>query len=62
LSGFSLEYSLTDQPRSGDHIWWISDVSKFMRDYPFWKHTYSLDDILEQIIEVTTFRAGCTRA
>jgi CDP-paratose 2-epimerase len=62
LSGFKLNYSLTDQARLGDHIWWISDVSKFMRDYPSWGYTYSLDDILEQIIEVATFRARHVKA
>jgi CDP-paratose 2-epimerase len=62
LSGFSLKYSLTDQAREGDHIWWISDVSKFMRDYPSWKYTHSLDDILAQIIEAATFRSRFTKA
>ena len=56
LSRFRVNYSITDQARSGDHIWWISDVSKFMRHYPSWKYEYSLDDILTQIIEAVTFR------
>jgi CDP-paratose 2-epimerase len=58
LSGFRVNYSVTDQARSGDHIWWISDVSKFMLHYPSWKYEYSLDDILTQIIEAVTFRCG----
>ena len=62
LSGFRLEYSLTDQARSGDHIWWISDVSKFKRDYPSWEYTYSLDDILEEIITAAKFRCGNSKA
>jgi CDP-paratose 2-epimerase len=62
LSGFRLEYSLTDRARSGDHIWWISDVSKFKRDYPSWEYTYSLDDILGEIIETAEFRAGNSKA
>jgi CDP-paratose 2-epimerase len=57
LSGFRLKYSISDRAREGDHIWWISDVSKFMHDYPAWKFTYSLDDILEQIIDAAKFRA-----
>jgi CDP-paratose 2-epimerase len=60
LSGFSLKYSLTDQARLGDHIWWISDVSKFRRDYPSWKYVYSLDDILEEILEAAILRSRCS--
>jgi CDP-paratose 2-epimerase len=61
LSGFHLKYSVTDQARSGDHIWWISDVNKFKRDYPSWSYTYSLENILEEIIEAAVLRAGCTK-
>ncbi len=62
LSGFRVKHSITDQARSGDHIWWISDVSKFMRHYPSWKYSYSLDEILGQIIEAAKFRARCAKA
>ncbi len=58
LSGCRVEYSVVDQARSGDHIWWISDVSKFMRDYPSWKYAYNLDDILQEIIAAVKARTG----
>ena len=51
LSGKKLDYSISDSNRSGDHIWWISDVSKFKSHYPNWNYKYNLTDILEQIIE-----------
>ena len=51
LSGRRLNFSLSDQARSGDHIWWISDVGKFMRDYPSWRYTRSLDDILAELVD-----------
>lgn len=35
--------------RSGDHIWYISDVSKFQRHYPKWKYEYDIDRILLEI-------------
>lgn len=38
-----------DQPRAGDHIWYISDVSKFQSHYPDWKYTYNNDQIIEDI-------------
>lgn len=37
------------EPRSGDHIWYISDVSKFKSHYPVWKYTFSNDQIIEDI-------------
>ncbi len=42
-----IEY--TDQNRIGDHIWYVSDVSKFQKDYPEWDFKYNLDEILEDI-------------
>lgn len=37
------------QPRIGDHIWYISDVSKFKSHYPAWDYTYGSDEIIEEI-------------
>lgn len=37
------------QNRRGDHIWYISDISKFKKHYPEWQFKYSLEDIIEQI-------------
>jgi len=41
--------SYQNQPRSGDHKWWISDFSKFQKTYPSWKIKYSVDDIILDI-------------
>lgn len=35
--------------RIGDHIWYISDVSKFKSHYPDWEYTYNNDQIIEEI-------------
>lgn len=35
--------------RIGDHIWYISDVSKFKKHYPGWDYTYDSDKILEEL-------------
>ena len=51
LSGNNLQYTIVDDNRIGDHIWWISDVSKFKTHYPNWNYKYDLNDILTQIIE-----------
>jgi len=38
-----------EKARNGDHIWYISDVSKFKRHYPKWDFEYGMDDILEEM-------------
>jgi CDP-paratose 2-epimerase len=44
-----LDWSYIETNRSGDHIWWISNVQKFQKHYPNWHFTYSISDILEEI-------------
>ena len=38
-------------PRVGDHIWYISDTSKFKKHYPKWKQKYNTKKIIEELIE-----------
>lgn len=56
ITGNKMNYSYTDNNRIGDHIWWISDVSKFKSHYPDWKYRYNLQDILYQMFESLTSR------
>jgi len=42
-------YEYSEENRIGDHIWYISDVSKFQSHYPEWKYKFSGDDIIEDI-------------
>jgi CDP-paratose 2-epimerase len=53
ISGRELHYVLSDQARAGDHIWWISDVRKFKRDFPEWNFKYDIRAILREIVEAT---------
>jgi CDP-paratose 2-epimerase len=53
LSGRKLNYTMSETARSGDHIWWISDVRKFQQDYPDWAYQYDLRKILEEIVAAT---------
>lgn len=43
----NVEYSRKN--RSGDHIWYISNVSKFKSHYPAWNYTYDTDKIIEEL-------------
>jgi len=56
LAGRKLNWKLSDTARSGDHIWWISDVRKFQRDYPNWSYRYDLRETLSEIVEETRKR------
>ncbi len=49
LSGKKMEYEYVDKNREGDHICYISDLSKMQSHYPEWSLTRSLDDIFEEI-------------
>lgn len=51
LTGRSFNWTYSDQSRTGDHIWWISDVSKFKSHYPDWKYRYDLKALLAEIID-----------
>lgn len=49
LSGKKLQYTYAEDNRSGDHIWYISDVRKFQSHYPNWQYQYDLQAILKDI-------------
>lgn len=49
ITGKKANYTYVDKNREGDHIWYVSDVSKFKKDYPEWNFTYDIDMILEEI-------------
>ena len=49
LIGERLVTEYVDEPRRGDHICYISDLSRLQADYPGWEVTVSLDTILEEL-------------
>jgi CDP-paratose 2-epimerase len=51
ITGRELDWTLSEDNRVGDHRWWISDVEPFRRDYPDWRITYRVDDVLREIYE-----------
>jgi CDP-paratose 2-epimerase len=50
LTGRSFNWTYSDQNRAGDHIWWISDASRFKSHYPDWNYRYDLKTLLAEII------------
>jgi CDP-paratose 2-epimerase len=49
IAGKKLRYTYTDTNRSGDHIWYISDVSKFQSHYPKWQYKHTLHKMVQDI-------------
>lgn len=46
-----LNFSASDDNRIGDHIWYISDVSKFKTHYPNWEYKYDLESTLVEMFD-----------
>lgn len=58
ITGKKMNYSYSETNRIGDHIWWVSDLSKFKNHYPNWDWKYSLQDILVQIHDSMVVRVA----
>lgn len=50
INKLKLPYEYIDEPRKGDHKWYISDVSKFKAHYPDWNYKYDIEEIFEDLI------------
>ena len=46
-----LNWSYSEENRAGDHIWWISDFSKFQNHYPEWSLEYDVPKICQEIFQ-----------
>jgi CDP-paratose 2-epimerase len=49
LAGRRLRWSYQEENRVGDHIWWITDTSRFASHYPGWRREYDLRRTLAEI-------------
>ncbi len=49
-TGKKINYTISETNRIGDHIWYISDVSKFKKHYPNWEYKYNMDLIIDEMI------------
>lgn len=58
ITSRKLEHSYKEDNRMGDHIWYVSDVSKFQSHYPDWKLTKDVKTILTEIYDHNTERWG----
>ncbi len=49
IAGRELRYTVDEQPRLGDHRWWISDLRPFIGDFPDWSIKRGLEEILREV-------------
>jgi CDP-paratose 2-epimerase len=49
IVGRELIWSYQEDNRIGDHIWWISDLTRFQTHYPDWSLEYDVPAILSEI-------------
>ena len=56
LTGRQLRRSYIDQPRRGEHIWWISDSRKFALHYPGWRREYDFNRTTAESFEAVSER------
>lgn len=52
ILGKKAKVTYINKPRIGDHMWYISDVSKFRKHYPAWDYTYDMSAILHELCAV----------
>ncbi|MBC8106752.1 MAG: NAD-dependent epimerase/dehydratase family protein [Anaerolineae bacterium] len=50
LTGKKMQHSYKDENRKGDHICYISDMSKFKSHYPGWEITKPLEQIYRELV------------
>tara|TARA_B100000424_G_scaffold234022_1_gene197695 strand:+ start:1838 stop:2887 length:1050 start_codon:yes stop_codon:yes gene_type:complete len=51
IANISIKRNTLKKPRVGDHIWYISNLSKFKKHYPNWKQKYNTKKIIEELID-----------
>lgn len=62
ITGRKLDWRYVEKPRRGDHICYISNLSKFKNHYPNWQITRNLDAILEEMVASQQAREAGVRS
>ena len=56
ITGKKLDCSYQETNRTGDHIWYVSDLTRFQSHYPQWQLTRNITAILQEIYQYNTQR------
>jgi CDP-paratose 2-epimerase len=62
ITGTPMQFECVSKNREGDHICYISDLTKMQAHYPAWAVTKSLDDIFEETVEAWRTRVPAPAA
>jgi CDP-paratose 2-epimerase len=58
LTGRNMTVTYDPANRTGDHIWWISDVRKFQAAYPEWRYRFDMQALMADIHAGVSDRIG----
>lgn len=62
MTGMRAEIEYREEARRGDHIWYISDLTKFRSHYPEWRLTHTLESTIEDILRAAMERESTSLA
>ena len=51
ISKIKIKREILKKPRVGEHIWYITNLSKFKKHYPRWEQKYNTKKIIEELVE-----------
>ena len=51
IKNIKIKKKFIQNPRVGDHIWYISNLNKFKKHYPNWKQKYNTIKIIEELVD-----------
>ena len=54
IANIKIERKILKKNRIGDHIWYITNMKKFKKNYPQWKQKYSTFKIINELVEKFT--------
>ena len=50
LTNIEVKKNIIKLPRVGDHVWYISNLKKFKKDYTNWKQKYDTEKIISELL------------
>jgi CDP-paratose 2-epimerase len=56
IVGRPVDQVYSENNRTGDHIWWISNLRSFQQDYPSWRQEYTVQSTLNEIYDYNVER------
>jgi CDP-paratose 2-epimerase len=58
MTGREFNWIYSESSRLGDHMWWVSDISRFEAHYPDWQFEHKISDIMQAVIDGQAQRLG----